>query len=171
VVQGKGAQDSAKLLQFQRYSHKSDDTFNAVLSDTIYLKTVLKRCNFNAIVANLMKHSMLYHQTRYIGFTEVVDFWRRLCCTFSTGCPTNVTIISLTGNQTISGQTVFQCTSIGGFPDVSYQWLNGSSAMQTGQNYAVQAPGNLYLVCVATATTGRDTCSINQTMNVIALGK
>jgi hypothetical protein len=87
-----------------------------------------------------------------------------------TGCPTNVTISSSTNNQAISGQTVFNCTSYGGYPDVTYQWYNESSVIETGSQYSVQTPGTFALTCVAKSTTGREVCSNNKTVNGTAIG-
>lgn len=95
----------------------------------------------------------------------------QLCYCFSTGCPSNVTITSSTGGQIISGQTVFNCSSVGGFPVTTYKWYSGSALLQNGSQYTVPTPGPFLLTCVATSTGGDDSCAHNQTVNYTAIGR
>jgi hypothetical protein len=97
------------------------------------------------------------------------DLHTNVCSVFA-GCPSDVTITSSTGSQTISGQTVFKCSSVGGFPNATYQWYSGSTLLQTGSVFSVTASGDFSLTCVATSTTTTDSCSSNQIVSGTAIG-
>jgi hypothetical protein len=82
----------------------------------------------------------------------------------------NVTIISSTGTQAISGSTVYTCSSVGGYPSTNYSWFNGTSLIQTGPQLSIKVPGNLSLTCVASSSLGQSTCAKNQTLSTIVAG-
>jgi hypothetical protein len=81
-----------------------------------------------------------------------------------------MTITSSTGDVTIANQTVFTCTSAGGYPDSTYVWYNGSAVVENGSRYDVETPGNFSVTCMAFPTTNSDACSTNQTVSGSAVG-
>jgi hypothetical protein len=85
-------------------------------------------------------------------------------------CPKNVTIISSTGTEFISGDTMLTCTSGGGLANVTYQWFVGSIIVQNGSQYNIKSTGAYSLTCVATYATINDTCSVNKTVSGTAYG-
>jgi hypothetical protein len=85
-------------------------------------------------------------------------------------CPSYLVITSSTGNQILSGQTVYTCTTIGAITNLTYQWYLNSIASQTGPQFSVQTAGPFILTCVSTYTNGQDTCVLNRTLNATALG-
>jgi hypothetical protein len=90
-------------------------------------------------------------------------------CLF-TVCPRRVEVMSSTGNKILSGETVYTCTAKGVETNLTYQWYVNSVAVQTGPQFNVQTAGSFILTCMSTFTNGQDTCVLNKTVNVTALG-
>jgi hypothetical protein len=97
-----------------------------------------------------------------------------ICCNENvfTGCPTNVTISSSTGDSMLSNQTVFTCTSVGGYPPPIYKWyINSVIDETTSPHYSIRRKGEFSLSCVATSEAeGLSKCSNNQTTSGYAIG-
>ena len=87
---------------------------------------------------------------------------KRHCLYVHTACPQNVTITTKLNGIYFVGDTV-NCTSTGGYPQTSYQWLNGPS----GQTYTLLTPGTFQL----TRMTNVSSCQVNQTVTLLVNGK
>jgi hypothetical protein len=90
-----------------------------------------------------------------------------------TACPKTISISISTGSQLITGETTLTCLVTGVSTNLTYTWLNGSSAVavQTGSIYNIEKSGNYNLICIATYTNGRDQCALNKTLTGTAIGK